>query len=376
MVTAGVYMVARCNILFLLSPVTMQVIAFTGLATVLLAATIALFQNDIKKVLAYSTISQLGYMFLGLGVGSFTGAVFHLTTHAFFKALLFLAAGSIIHALSGEQDIRKMGGLSGKLRITFITFLIATLAISGIPPLSGFFSKDEILIAVYQSSPIMWLLALTGALLTAFYIFRLLFLVFSGTFRGSEEQMKHAHESPSVMTVPLMILAVLAAFGGFMGVPEMFGGSHRMEQYLSPVFNNTATVKLAPISPSTEWILLIITLLLTLSIIMITWMIYSRKQVLPAAEGTKPSIIRNLISRKFYVDEIYDFLFVQPSLWLSDMFHKFLEVKGIDALVNGIGNLVIRTGNSLRLIQTGHTGFYMFMMVIGIILILLFNLII
>ena len=376
MVTAGVYMVARCNVLFLLSPVSMQVIAWTGLATALLAAVIALFQNDIKKVLAYSTISQLGYMFLGLGVGSFTGSVFHLTTHAFFKALLFLAAGSVIHALGGEQDIRKMGGLSGKLRITYLTFIIATLAISGIPPFSGFFSKDEILLEVYKTSPWMWVAGLTGALLTSFYMFRLLFLVFSGSFRGTEEQRKHSHESPKVMTIPLMILAVLAAFGGLIGLPELMGGNHPLQHFLSPVFNYPATSAIPGPETGTEWGLIGITLILTLIIILSAWWIYVKKQMIPAKDEQKQSFLQTLFRKKLYVDELYDFLFVKPAYWLSEKFHKVIEVKLIDALVNGLGNLVIRTGNSLRLIQTGNTGFYMFMMVLGIILILFLNLII
>jgi len=376
MVTAGVYMVARCNVLFLLSPVTMQVITYTGLATALLAASIALFQNDIKKVLAYSTISQLGYMFLALGVGSFSGAVFHLTTHAFFKALLFLGAGSVIHALAGEQDIRKMGGLSGKLRVTFITFLVATLAIAGIPPLSGFFSKDEILLEVFKSNPLIWVLALAGALLTAFYMFRLLFLVFAGTFRGSNEKMKQAHESPSVMTIPLMILAVLAAFGGFLGIPALLGGSNSFGQFLAPVFAFGIAAEPAHIGEGIEWALIGITLILTTAIILWAWWIFAGKQVIPQDDGIKQPLINTLIGHKYYVDEIYNFLFVKPSLWLSGIFHKIIEQKGIDALVNGIGNMVIRTGNTLRLVQTGNTGFYMFMMVIGIILILFLNLII
>ncbi|NVO19737.1 MAG: NADH-quinone oxidoreductase subunit L [Bacteroidetes bacterium] len=375
MVTAGVYMVARCNILFILSPVTMQIIAWTGLVTALMAAMIAMMQNDIKKVLAYSTISQLGYMFLALGVGSFTGAMFHLTTHAFFKALLFLGAGSVIHALGGEQDIRKMGGLSGKLRTTFITFLIATLAIAGIPPLSGFFSKDEILMEVYKSNPVMWAFALAGALLTTFYMFRLLFLVFPGKFRGTQKQEEHMHESPAVMTVPLLILAVLAAIGGFMGIPALFGGSHNLGSFLKPVLGSVQTNG-TELSTGIEWMLIIITLLFTASSILLAWWIYSKKKVIPIADGVELPALKSLLSRKFYVDEIYDFLFVKPFSWLSDVFHRFIEVKGIDAVVNGIGNLVIRTGNTLRLIQTGNTGFYMFVMVIGIILILLLNLLI
>jgi NADH-quinone oxidoreductase subunit L len=236
MVTAGIYMIARSNILFTLSPVTMSIIAVVGLATAIIAAIIALTQTDIKKVLAYSTVSQLGYMFLGLGVGAYTGAFFHVLTHAFFKALLFLGAGSVIHAMSDEQDMRNMGGLKGKLPITFLTMLIGTIAIAGLPPFAGFFSKDEILAHVYDHNKILWVVGVLGALLTAFYMFRMMFLTFWGSFRGTEEQKHHLHESPISMTLPLIVLAVLSVIGGFIGVPEVLGGGHWLASYLDPVF--------------------------------------------------------------------------------------------------------------------------------------------
>ncbi|HCN84975.1 MAG TPA: NADH-quinone oxidoreductase subunit L, partial [Sphingobacteriaceae bacterium] len=220
MVTAGIYMIARSNILFTLAPLTLEIISIIGLATAILAAIIALTQTDIKKVLAYSTVSQLGYMFLGLGVGAYTGAFFHVITHAFFKALLFLGAGSVIHAMSNEQDMRNMGGLKKKLPITFITMLTGTIAISGLPPFSGFFSKDEILAHVYEHNKILWVIAVIGAMFTAFYMFRMLFLTFYGSFRGTTEQEHHLHESPVSMTIPLIVLAILSAIGGFIGVPE------------------------------------------------------------------------------------------------------------------------------------------------------------
>src|SRR5688572_11790320 len=219
MVTAGIYMIARSNILYSLSEISMNVVAIIGLSTAILAATIALKQNDIKKVLAYSTVSQLGYMFLGLGVGAYTGAVFHVMTHAFFKALLFLGAGSVIHAIGGEQDIRKMGGLKKHMRITYITFFIGCIAIAGIPPFSGFFSKDEILAAAFAKNPLLYAIGLAGALLTAFYMFRLLAITFMGRFRGTEEQLHHVHESPAPITVPLIILAFLSIVGGLVGIP-------------------------------------------------------------------------------------------------------------------------------------------------------------
>ncbi|HEX8350978.1 MAG TPA: NADH-quinone oxidoreductase subunit L, partial [Hymenobacter sp.] len=235
MVTAGIYMVLRSNVLFTLAPTTLEVVGIIGLATAFFAATIGLAQNDIKKVLAYSTVSQLGYMFLALGVMGYTSSMFHVLTHAFFKALMFLGAGSVIHAMSNEQDMRHMGGLRKALPITFITFLVGCLAIAGIPPFAGFFSKDEILSHVYEHNKLMWAIGLFTSFLTAFYMFRLLFLTFFGEFRGTEEQKHHLHESPATMTLPLIILAVLAAVGGFMGAP-MILGKHYLADYLAPIF--------------------------------------------------------------------------------------------------------------------------------------------
>lgn len=229
MVTAGIYMIARSNILFTLAPQTLDVVSFIGIATAILAALIALTQTDIKKVLAYSTVSQLGYMFLGLGVGAYTGAFFHVITHAFFKALLFLGAGSVIHAMSDEQDMRKMGSLKSKLPVTFLTMMIGTIAIAGLPPFSGFFSKDEILAHAYEHNKALWVIGVIGAMFTAFYMFRMMFLTFYGNFRGTTEQHHHLHESPKSMTIPLIILAVLSALGGFIGIPEVLGGSHWLE---------------------------------------------------------------------------------------------------------------------------------------------------
>src|SRR4051812_3707660 len=234
MVTAGIFMVARSNVFYSISAVASETVAIVGVITALFAATIGLFQNDIKKILAYSTVSQLGLMFLGLGVGAYSSSVFHVTTHAFFKALLFLGAGSVIHAMGGEQDIRRMGGLSGKIRITFVTMLIGTIAISGIPPFSGFFSKDEILAHTYEHSKVLWLFGMIASMLTAFYMFRLLFLTFFGKFRGTHEQEHHLHESPSSMTVPLIVLAALSVIGGVLGLPEFWGMSNWMHHHLEP----------------------------------------------------------------------------------------------------------------------------------------------
>src|SRR5215470_19932758 len=250
MVTAGIYMVARSNALYSLSELSQNVVAIVGLATAILAATIALKQNDIKKVLAYSTVSQLGYMFLALGVGAYSTGVFHVMTHAFFKALLFLAAGSVIHALGGEQDIRKMGGLN-RLKITSITFLIGCIAISGVPPLSGFFSKDAILLAAFEHNKILYAIALFGAMLTAYYMFRLFFLTFTGKFRGTEEQEHHLHESPPAMTIVLVILAILSIIGGFVGVPQVIlKGGDKLSEFLAPVI----PVRVGePVAASTEF---------------------------------------------------------------------------------------------------------------------------
>jgi len=235
MVTAGIYMIVRSNVFYSISEVASETVAIVGVITALFAATIGLFQNDIKKILAYSTVSQLGLMFLGLGVGAYSSAVFHVTTHAFFKALLFLGAGSVIHAMGGEQDIRKMGGLNGKIKITFITMLIGTIAISGLPPFSGFFSKDEILAHTYEHSKLLWLLGMFASMLTAFYMFRLLFLTFFGKFRGTHEQANHLHESPSSMTIPLIILAILSVVGGLIGLPEFWNASNWMHHHLENI---------------------------------------------------------------------------------------------------------------------------------------------
>ena len=375
MVTAGVYMVARSNILYALSPATMLVMGLTGLATALFAASIAIFQNDIKKILAYSTISQLGYMFAGLGAGAFTGAMFHLTTHAFFKALLFLGAGSVIHALGGEQDIRRMGGLKNAMPITYRTFLIATLAIAGIPPLSGFFSKDEILAKAFELNPLMWFAAVTGALMTAFYMFRLLYLAFFREFRGTEEQKHHLHESPAMMTIPLVILALLAAFGGFINIPALFGGNEGLAGFLAPVFADATAVmaKEPPLSPGTGWLLMGITLAGVLTMASFAWYRYVKQDWGLAPGDTTRSLAVRLVSQKYYIDELYDAVVVKPVMWLSRALHEMVELRFIDRLVNGVGGLVVWTGNTVRYIQTGNVGFYMFIMILGIIAILFFN---
>ena len=371
MVTAGIYMVARNNILYSLSPFTLDVIIVVGLATALLAATIAVAQNDIKKVLAYSTVSQLGLMFLALGMGAYTSGVFHMTTHAFFKALLFLAAGSVIHGMSGEQDIRAMGGLRKYLPITFATFLIGTLAISGLPPFAGFFSKDEILAGAFAENKIVWGLAFFASLLTAFYMFRLFFLTFSGTSRAQPEVKHHIHESPVTMTTPLIALAVLSVVGGFIGLPAVLGGNHALSEFLSPVFaQSQALVASHHLSHTTELLLITTVVVLTLIVIFIAYTLYVRKKKLPTPEGVSLNTFHRLIYRKYYVDETYDRILVRPMNFLSKALDALIERLLIDRIVNGAGRAVTWGGKTLRIMQTGNTGFYIFAMVISIIILL------
>lgn len=359
MVTAGVYLVARSHVLYNLAPAAQNMVAIIGVATAVFAASIALKQYDIKKVLAYSTVSQLGYMFLALGVGSYFGGIFHVMTHAFFKALLFLGAGSVIHAMGGEQDLRKMGGLGKYMRITQITFLIACLAIAGIPGFSGFFSKDEILAAAYAKNPVYYYLGLLGALMTAFYMFRIYFYIFTGSFRGSEEQKKHLHESPANMTFPLIVLAILSVVAGYIGLPKLFSEQNMLHEYLSPVL---ADFHIAHLSESTEWLLMGLTTLLV--IIMIIWVYAICKKV--AFSENKG--LAKVLEDKWYVDELYHNIVVVPLEKVGDFFDRIFDRKVIDGLVNGVGKLIIWSSGRMRLLQNGQVGFYLFGMVIGMVL--------
>jgi len=366
MVTAGIYMIARSNILYTMSPVTQTVVAIVGLSTAILAATIALKQNDIKKVLAYSTVSQLGYMFLALGVGAYTGAVFHVMTHAFFKALLFLGAGSVIHAMSGEQDIRNMGGLKKYMSVTHITFLLACLAIAGMPPFSGFFSKDEILAAAYEKNPILWVVGVLTAVMTAFYMFRLYAMTFLGKFRGTHEQEHHLHESPKAMTIPLIILAILSVIGGWIGIPEVFiHGGHRLEAFLEPVFaqSNAITVK-HPLDHITEYGLMAASVVLALVALVFAWSKFSKYQKNDAEETGLGKVLAN----KWYVDELYDAIIVKPVQSIAKYFNDIFEKKGIDGFVNGVGKAVNYGSRQIRLLQSGQVGTYVLMMVLGILI--------
>jgi NADH-quinone oxidoreductase subunit L len=389
MVTAGVYMVVRCNVLFRLSPDALMVVAVVGGFTAIFAATIAVMQNDIKKVLAYSTVSQLGYMFLACGVGAFVAGMFHVMTHAFFKACLFLGSGSVIHALGGEQDIRKMGGLGPKIRTTYLTFLVATLAIAGIPPLAGFFSKDSILAAAFEArferapwlAHVLWGAALFTAGLTGFYMLRLVALTFWGTFRGTREQEAHIHESPSSMTVPLVVLATLSVVGGWVGIPIIRGGD-RIGEFLAPVILplKGAAERVAKAPVSTELLLMgasvaaaAIGLFLAFS-----WYAKGGGQVPARLAARFPGVYR-VVSNKYYVDEVYDAVFVEGlakgggrflwdfdatvvdgavnavrhvtigASWAASLFDQYV----VDGLVNGLANTLQAAFRGFRRAQTG-----------------------
>ena len=371
MVTAGVYLVVRSNFLFSLAPSTLDIILFIGLATSLVAAFIGLRQNDIKKVLAYSTVSQLGFMFIALGAGAYTTAMFHLMTHAFFKALLFLGAGSVIHAMSDEQDMRKMGGLRKKIPLTYITFLIGTMAISGIPFFSGMISKDEILAATWVKSPVIWFLTLFSAALTGVYMFRLLFLTFFGEFRGTEEQKKHIHESPATMTIPLIVLAVLALFGGFINLPHFVGHEYslKLDHWLHHIY--IFDVQQAEIPLWKELSLMAVTVLVVLVILFVLYKMYVKngKAALPENEYTG---WERLSTKKLFIDEIYHATVVKPIEGLGragKMFDKEILTPFTDFV--GIG--AEDTGKSMKRFQNGNVENYVLIMSLAIGIILIVN---
>ncbi len=370
MVTAGIYMIARSNILYTMSPLALNIVAIIGLATALLAATIALKQNDIKKVLAYSTVSQLGYMFLALGTGAYVAAVFHVMTHAFFKALLFLGSGSVIHAMGGEQDIRKMGGLSKYMKITNATFLIGCLAIAGIPGLSGFFSKDEILAGAFAKSPVLYGIGLGTALLTAFYMFRLYATTFKGSFRGTHDQEHHLHESPSAITIPLIILAILSIIGGYVGIPEfIMHGAHSLKEFLAPVFADSNRILEAhEVTHETEWMLTGISTALILIVVVFAWNKFSKKPDTEDAVG-----FGKVLQQKWYVDELYQKIIVGPLNSLGSFFSNVFEGSVVDGIVNGVGKLVNYGSRQLRLLQSGQVGSYVLLMVVGMLLFFVFQ---
>ena len=351
MVTAGVYMVVRMNAIYRLAPLAMDVVAVIGVVTAIFAASMALVQNDIKKVLAYSTISQLGYMFLALGVGAFAAGIFHLMTHAFFKALLFLGAGSVIHAMSGEQDIQKMGGLWGEIPVTARTFFVATLAIAGIPPLAGFFSKDEILGRAFERHPALWIVGFITAGMTAFYMFRLVFLTFFGYSRADNHAQKHIHESPRTMTIPLMILAVLSVVGGWIGWPASLFGSNQFEKFLEPVMSSagaTESAKAVQESSTTEYFLMLASIAIAVAGIWVAYEFYRTKRFAPELVAGKMKGFYRVLFHKYYVDEIYDALFVNRTKDLGTLLGQ-IDAKVIDGVgVDGTGWLA-RFGSTLSM---------------------------
>ncbi|MGH9713308.1 MAG: NADH-quinone oxidoreductase subunit L [Candidatus Acidiferrales bacterium] len=373
MVTAGVYMVARMNPLFARAPIAMLAVAIVGTLTAFYAATIGLVQTDIKKVLAYSTVSQLGYMFLGCGVGAYAAGIFHLMTHAFFKGLLFLAAGSVIHAMGGEQDMRQMGGLRKKIPVTYWTMFIATLAITGFPPFAGFFSKDEILYSAYAgpyANRVLYVVGLLAAMLTSFYMFRLVFLTFFGEPRYNEKKV-HVHESPKNILVPLVILAILSTIGGWFAAPKFWGGPDYFHNYLDPVFASAR--KLAPAmelseeaAHTLELQLSGVAVAIALIGFIVAWWFYIRRPKTPEKLAESLRAPYTLLLNKYYVDEIYLALIVRPLLWLSTKVLWHVVDEGIiDGTVNGTAHLARETGGQFRKLQSGNARSYAAWVVIG-----------
>ena len=378
MVTAGVYMVVRCNVLYMLSPFSMTVVAVIGGATALFAATIGLAQNDIKRVLAYSTVSQIGYMFLACGVGAFVTGIFHLVTHAFFKALLFLGSGSVIHALGGEQDMRKMGGLKPHLPTTYKTFLIGTLAISGIPPFAGFFSKDEILLEAFtRGSLLFWGLGGFAAFITAFYMFRLLFMTFHGKSNMDKHVEEHVHESPMSIVFPLIVLAFLSVVGGFLGFPA----ASAINDFLAPVIGGGGHLAMADggeahhVSGKLMYSMMGLSTGIALVGIILAYVMYIKNPDLPAKIVDKFKLVYKIIYNKYYVDEIYDATIVNPTVKTSFFLWRVIDVRVIDGFVNGVGRLVELKSEVLRLFQTGYVRNYALSMLFGGVIIIICSLI-
>jgi len=392
MVTAGVYMVARCSVLYNMAPVAMAVVAIVGVATAIFTASIGFCQTDIKKILAYSTISQLGYMFLAVGVGAYAAGIFHLMTHAFFKGLLFLGAGSVMHALSGELDIRKMGALRKKIPITFGTFFIATLAIAGIPGLSGFFSKDEILWMAFSSDRghfLLWLAAAVAAGMTAFYMFRALFMTFFGESRVDHHVEHHIHESPKIMTVPLMVLAFLSIVGGYVGIPHVLGGANHIHEFLAPVVGGGvepakghAAFSLiseawaagggAGDHTALELFLMAVSVLIALTGIGIAYFLYLKNPAMPKMLAEKWRGLYQVVSNKYYVDELYQALFVNSLKKLGMGLWKGFDELVIDGTVNGMAYLIGWLSGVMRKMQTGLVQNYAFSIILGGLILVLY----
>ncbi|MEA9413793.1 NADH-quinone oxidoreductase subunit L [Flavobacterium sp. PL02] len=358
MVTAGIFMITRLNFVFDLTPDVQSLIAIIGAITSLVAATIGLVQNDIKKVLAYSTVSQLGLMFLALGLGAYEVAVFHVITHAFFKACLFLGSGSVIHALHGEQDMRKMGGLRKAMPVTFITMLVSSLAISGVPLFSGFFSKDEILLTAFHHNIPLYVVASVASIMTAFYMFRLMFLTFFKDFRGTEHQKSHLHESPALITFPLIVLAILATFGGLISLP----GNSWLNTYLAPLFTKVAGE--AHHLGTTEYTLMGVAVIGGLVGIFIAYLKYIKQNNVPGEDESITGVTKVLYN-KYYVDEAYDYVFVRSINGISKFFRDYVETS-ISALVFGLGKVTNEISYQGRKLQSGSIGLYLFAFVLGL----------
>jgi NADH-quinone oxidoreductase subunit L len=386
MVTAGVYMIGRNAVLFSRAPQTLMIVAVIGVATALMAGTIGLVQNDIKRVLAYSTVSQLGYMFLAMGVGAYAAGIFHLYTHAFFKALLFLGSGAVIHALAGEQDLRRMGGLRKELPITYWTFVIGALAIAGFPLLSGFFSKDEILYQTYASGHIaLWVVGLLTSLLTAIYMFRLVFLAFHGERRvdhaaaAEPRHQDHLHDAPPAMAIALVVLAIGSVLAGYAGVPSALGGSDRFSRYLEPSFA-AGGVRLqvdgnereaAAATERLELGLMAVSTVVALGGIGIALFFFQWKRSEARALAERFSGVYRLLLHKYYVDEIYDAAVVQPIKIVSEEgLWRMVDVKWIDGMVNGVGEAASGAGELLRRLQTGSVRAYAASLFFGVVAIL------
>jgi len=369
MVTAGVYMTARLHFLFALAPATLALIAVIGAATAFFAATIALTQNDIKKVLAYSTVSQLGYMFLAVGMGAFGAAIFHVFTHAFFKACLFLGSGSVIHALGGEQDMRKMGGLKAHMPKTYWTYVVATLAIAGVPFTAGFFSKDLILWqTLSHGATLLWALGIVTAGMTAFYMFRQLFMVFHGECRAGEHAKAHLHESPAVMTWPLIVLAFGSIFTGWLGAPEYLWGS-RWDHWLEPIFGTQVHHG----SVNTELLATFLTLAVVTVGIYLAYLMYGKPGTQPAGAASH-GIFYDISLNKYYVDEVYDYIFVRPFTAVSKFFASVVDPWVIDGVVNGVAATARGFSTIWRGLQTGNVQHYAAMFLVGVLALLAYYL--
>ena len=367
MVTSGIYLLIRLNVLYSSVPQVQEFVMWIGLATAIIGALIGTSQNDIKKVLAYSTVSQLGFMFVALGVGAYTAALFHVITHAFFKALLFLGAGSVIHGLHEEQDIRRMGGLRKLLPLTYFTFMVANLAIAGVPPFSGFFSKDEILVHTFVHNKLAWALLTITAGITAFYMFRLFFLVFFNEYRGKLEKAS-IHDAPASMVIPLSVLALLSVAGGIIGLPEVLHLPHFLSEFLQPVLvPGQVMAQLAgtaqEVTHHDEWLVMGISVAVSLAGILLAWVLYLSKNVVPE-EGSPASPLVRIFAGKLFIDELYDFIIVKPLSLMASLFSVLVDLLMVNLLVEGVGAFSRMSAGILRSAQNGRVSAYVFSMLL------------